>query len=382
MGAAGAAVKDYYETLGVTRDADPAALKAAYRKLAMQYHPDRNPGDTAAETRFKEINQAYEVLKDTSKRATYDRFGHDAFANGAGAAGNSGFGGFSPGGFADIFDEMFGDLMGGRRGGQTARGADLRYNMEITLEDAFRGKTAQIRVPSTVSCEACNGSGAEGGAQPVSCQTCHGRGRVRAQQGFFTIERTCPACHGAGQVIDRPCRACEGAGRVHREKSLQVNIPQGVEDGTRIRLAGEGEAGLRGAPAGDLYIFLSVAPHRLFQRDGANVYCRVPLPMTTAALGGTIEVPTISGGRAKITVPAGTQANQQFRLRGKGMPVLRSKAVGDMYVEVSIETPVNLNRKQKDLLREFEAAGEGRDTSPESSGFFARVKEFWEDLTD
>ncbi len=375
-------MKDYYETLGVSRNADAAALKAAYRKLAMQYHPDRNPGDTEAETRFKEINEAYEVLKDADKRTAYDRFGHEAFTNGGGAPGNGGFHGFSAGGFADIFDEMFGDLMGGRRGGTAARGADMRYNMEITLEEAFHGKTAQIRVPSTVSCGDCKGSGAAGGAQPVTCQGCQGRGRVRAQQGFFTIERTCPSCHGAGQVIDKPCRSCEGAGRVHREKSLQVNIPAGVEDGTRIRLAGEGEAGLRGAPSGDLYIFLSVAPHRLFQRDGANIYCRVPLPMTTAALGGSVEVPTISGGRAKITVPAGTQSNQQFRLKAKGMPVLRSKAVGDMYVEVSIETPVNLTKKQKELLREFEGAGEGRDTSPESSGFFTRVKEFWEDLTD
>ncbi len=382
MGAADEAVKDYYETLGVARDSDAGALKAAYRKLAMQYHPDRNPGDEDAEARFKDINEAYEVLKDANKRAAYDRFGHEAFANGGGAPGNGGFAGFSAGGFADIFDEMFGDLMGGRRGGAAARGSDLRYNMEITLEDAFHGKTAQIRVPSTVSCEACGGSGAEGGAKPVTCQGCQGRGRVRAQQGFFTIERTCASCHGAGQVIDKPCRSCEGAGRVHREKSLQVNIPEGVEDGTRIRLAGEGEAGLRGAPPGDLYIFLSVAPHRLFQRDGANIYCRVPLPMTTAALGGAVEVPTIAGARAKITVPAGTQSNQQFRLKSKGMPVLRSKAVGDMYVEVSIETPVNLTKRQKELLREFEEAGEGRDTSPESSGFFARVKEFWEDLTD
>ncbi|WP_319633502.1 molecular chaperone DnaJ [Pelagibius marinus] len=376
-------MKDYYETLGVARDADAGALKSAYRKLAMQYHPDRNPGDAEAEAKFKEINEAYEILKDSEKRATYDRFGSEAFTNGGGGhPGAAGFGGFSAGGFADIFDEMFGDLMGGRRGNAAARGADLRYNMEISLEDAFHGKTAQIRVPTSVTCDDCSGTGAEGGAQPVSCQTCSGNGRVRAQQGFFTIERTCPACQGAGQVIDKPCRSCEGAGRVHREKSLQVNIPEGVEDGTRIRLAGEGEAGMRGAPPGDLYIFLSVAPHRLFQRDGANIYCRVPLPMTTAALGGAVEVPTISGGRAKITVPAGTQTNQQFRLKGKGMPVLRSKAVGDMYVEVGVETPVNMTKRQKELLKEFDEAGEGRDTSPESSGFFSRVKEFWEDLTD
>ena len=376
-------MKDYYETLGVSRDADGASLKSAYRKLAMKFHPDRNPGDSEAEHRFKEINEAYEVLKDEQKRAAYDRFGHEAFTNGGGGGpGQGGFGGFSAGGFADIFDEMFGDFMGGRRGNTAARGSDLRYNMEISLDEAFAGKTAQIRVPTTVTCDACDGTGAEGGAEPVTCPTCQGRGRVRAQQGFFTIERTCPTCHGAGWVIDDPCRVCDGQGRVHREKSLQVNIPAGVEDGTRIRLAGEGEAGLRGAPAGDLYIFLSVAPHRLFQRDGANIYCRVPIPMTTAALGGSVEVPTIDGGRAKITVPAGTQANQQFRLKAKGMPVLRSTAVGDMYVEVGIETPVNLTKRQKELLRQFEDAGKGRKTNPESEGFFARVKEFWEDLTE
>lgn len=377
-------MKDYYETLGVGRDADAGALKSAYRKLAMKFHPDRNPGDEKAEHKFKEINEAYEVLKDDQKRAAYDRFGHEAFTNGGGGAPGQGggFGGFSGGGFADIFDEMFGDFMGGRRSNTAARGSDLRYNMEISLEEAFAGKTAQIRVPTAATCESCDGSGAEGGAQPIACGTCQGRGRVRAQQGFFTIERTCPACQGAGQVIDNPCGACDGAGRVHREKSLQVNIPAGVEDGTRIRLAGEGEAGLRGAPAGDLYIFLSVAPHRLFQRDGAHIYCRVPIPMTTAALGGSVEVPTIAGGRAKITVPGGTQANQQFRLKAKGMPVLRSKAVGDMYVEVAIETPVNLTKRQKELLREFEEEGKGRKTNPESEGFFARVKEFWEDLTE
>lgn len=377
-------MKDYYETLGVGRDADAGALKSAYRKLAMKFHPDRNPGDEQAEHKFKEINEAYEVLKDDQKRAAYDRFGHEAFTNGGGGAPGQGggFGGFSGGGFADIFDEMFGDFMGGRRSNTAARGSDLRYNMEITLEEAFAGKTAQIRVPTAATCESCDGTGAEGGAQPVTCGTCQGRGRVRAQQGFFTIERTCPTCQGAGQVIDNPCGACDGTGRVHREKSLQVNIPAGVEDGTRIRLAGEGEAGLRGAPAGDLYIFLSVAPHRLFQRDGAHIYCRVPIPMTTAALGGSVEVPTIAGGRAKITVPHGTQANQQFRLKAKGMPVLRSKAVGDMYVEVAIETPVNLTKRQKELLREFEEEGKGRKTNPESEGFFARVKEFWEDLTE
>ena len=370
--------RDYYEVLGVARGADGTTIKSAYRKLAMQYHPDRNAGDETAELKFKEINEAYEVLKDTDKRAAYDRFGHEAFEQGGGP----GAGGFGSGGFADIFDEMFGEFMGGRRRGGPARGADLRYNMEISLEEAFHGKTAQIHVPTSVTCEACGGSGAAKGKAPTTCGTCHGRGRVRAQQGFFTIERTCPTCNGVGQVIENPCHVCGGAGRVHKEKTLQVNIPAGVEDGTRIRLAGEGEAGLRGAPQGDLYIFLAIAPHRLFKRDGADIFCEVPIPMTTAALGGSVEVPVIDGGRAKITVPPGSQNHQQFRLRDKGMSVLRSGARGDMYVRVAVETPVNLSKKQKELLREFEGESEHRKTSPESHSFFARVKEFWEDLTE
>ncbi len=374
------AKQDYYQTLGVDRRASPEAIKKAYRQMAMKYHPDRNPDNAAAEQKFKEINEAYDVLKDEEKRATYDRFGHEAFVNGAGP-GPSGFG-RGAGGFADIFDEMFGDFMGGRRGGGVQSGADLRYNMEISLEEAFRGKTAQVRVPTSVGCDTCGGSGAAKNSAPVTCPSCHGHGRVRAQQGFFTIERTCPTCQGAGRIIENPCGACSGAGRVHKEKTLQVNIPPGVEDGTRIRLAGEGEAGLRGAPAGDLYIFLSIAPHHLFKRNGSDIFCRVPIPMTTAALGGAVEVPVIDGGRAKVTVPAGTQSGQQFRLKQKGMPVLRSQASGDMYIEVMVETPVNLTKQQKDLLREFEGAGKGRSTSPESEGFFSRVKEFWEDLTD
>lgn len=372
---------DYYEILGVARGADAETLKRAYRKLAMQYHPDRNPGDKAAEAKFKEINEAYEVLRDPDKRAAYDRFGHEAFSGGNGA------GGFRPGGFdfnfassfADIFDEMFGEMRA-RRGQATQRGADLRYNMTITLEEAYRGKQATIKVPTSVQCEGCGGSGAEGGAPPVACATCQGLGRVRAQQGFFTIERTCPTCQGAGQVIRDPCKLCGGLGRVHREKTLAVNIPAGVEDGTRIRLAGEGEAGLRGGPTGDLYIFLSVEPHRVFQRDGANIYCRVPIPMVTAALGGTIEVPTLDGSRAKVTIPAGCQTGQQFRLRGKGMSILNSRSFGDMYVETLVETPTNLTKKQQELLREFEAAGRGHN--PQSEGFFAKVKELWDDLTE
>jgi molecular chaperone DnaJ len=375
------AKQDFYELLGVSKGAGAEDLKRAYRKLAMQWHPDRNPGDKAAEQKFKNINEAYDVLKDDQKRAAYDRFGHAAFENGRGAGpGDFGF----ASGFADIFDEMFGDFMGGRRGQQSAtRGNDLRYNMEITLEEAFKGKQASVRVPTLIACESCTGTGAEAGSKPVTCPTCHGHGRVRAQQGFFTIERTCPSCHGGGRVIENPCRVCSGQGRVRREKTLAVSIPAGVEDGNRIRLSGEGEAGVRGGASGDLYIFLSVRPHRFFQRDGANIQCRVPIDMATAALGGTIEVPAIDGTRAKLTVPAGTQTGRQFRIKSKGMSVLRSPSRGDMYIEATVETPVNLTKRQQELLREFAEAGDGkRATSPEAEGFFSRVKEFFEDLRE
>ena len=376
------AKQDFYELLGVTKGAGAEDLKKAYRKLAMQWHPDRNPGDKAAEQKFKDINEAYDVLKDDQKRAAYDRYGHAAFENGGRGAGPGDFG-FAAG-FADIFDEMFGDFMGGRRGQQSAtRGNDLRYNMEITLEEAFKGKQASVRVPTLIACESCSGTGAESGSKPVTCPTCHGHGRVRAQQGFFTIERTCPTCNGGGRVIENPCRVCSGQGRVRREKTLSVSIPAGVEDGNRIRLSGEGEAGLRGGAPGDLYIFLSVKPHRFFQRDGANIQCRVPIDITTAALGGTIEVPAIDGSRAKLTIPAGAQTGRQFRLKGKGMSVLRSPSRGDMYIEVTVETPVNLTKRQQELMREFAEAGDGkRATSPEAEGFFSRVKEFFEDLRE
>jgi molecular chaperone DnaJ len=377
------AKQDYYSTLGVAKDADLETVKKAYRKLAMQYHPDRNHGDAAAEQKFKEINEAYDVLKDEQKRAAYDRFGHAAFEGGYGGfngrAGAAGFD-FAASGFADIFDEMFGEFMGGRRGGQSrARGGDLRYNMEITLEEAFAGKQATIRVPGTVPCEACSGTGGEKGSHPITCPTCRGHGKVRATQGFFTIERTCQSCGGLGKVIEKPCPNCHGQGRTAKDKTLQVTIPAGVEDGTRIRLAGEGEAGLRSAPSGDLYIFLSVKPHRLFQRDGANIHCRVPLSMATAALGGAIEIPTIDGSRAKVQVPPGTQTGQQFRLKGKGMSVLRTTARGDMYAEIVVETPVNLTKRQKELLKEFEGESKkhGSSFSPEADSFFARVKEFF-----
>jgi molecular chaperone DnaJ len=378
------AKQDFYETLGVSRTADAEELKRAYRKLAMQYHPDRNAGDKTAEQKFKDISEAYDVLKDDQKRAAYDRFGHAAFEGGGGGPGGFGFagGGFS-GGFADIFEEVFGAMGGGRRGGQggPSRGSDLRYNIEVSLEDAFRGKQTTVRVNTLAACDTCKGNGAEPGSRPVTCRTCQGHGRVRAQQGFFTIERTCPTCQGAGQTIDKPCKSCGGQGRVRREKTLSVNIPPGVEDGTRIRLAGEGEIGLRGSPPGDLYIFVSLTAHAIFQRDGANIFCRVPIPFTTAALGGTIEVPTVEGSRTRVTVPAGTQSGHQFRLRGKGMTVLRSAVRGDMYIQAIIETPVNLNKRQQELLREFEKAGDNK-TNPESEGFFARVKEFFEDLRE
>ena len=365
----------YYEVLGVARTANEGDLKSAFRKLAMQHHPDRNPNDKDCEHRFKEVNEAYDVLKDGDKRAAYDRFGHAAFEHG-GPGGGHGFGTDFASTFSDIFEDLFG--MGGGRRGQGSgreRGADLRYNMEITLEDAFDGKTAQIRIPTPVTCEACSGTGAKTGSKPRSCSNCHGSGRVRHQQGFFTLERTCPACQGRGQVIEDPCTQCTGQGRVTRERTLSVNIPPGVEDGTRIRLAGEGEAGVRGGPAGDLYIFLSLATHEMFQRDGADLYCRVPISMVVAALGGEFEVPTVEGGTGKVKVPEGTQSGRRFRLTGKGMPVLRSKQRGDMYVQVSVETPQNLTKKQRELLNEFQKLSSDH-TQPEAMGFFSKVKEF------
>lgn len=375
--------RDYYEVLGVARQASPDELKKAYRKLAMQFHPDRNPGDQDAERAFKEVSEAYEILKDDQKRAAYDRYGHRAFENGGGGGRAGGFDFEFASGFSDIFDEMFGEFMGGRRSAQGAmRGADLRYNMQITLEEAYAGVKTTIEVPTAVVCDTCHGSGGKDGAEPVTCNTCRGTGKIRAQQGFFTIERACPTCHGQGRVIKDPCPACHGQGRVQRSKTLQVAIPAGVEEDTRIRLSGEGEAGMRGAPPGDLYIFLAIAPHRIFQREGADIYCTVPIPMTTAALGGTVEVPVIDGSRVKVEIPRGTQTGAQFREKGKGMSVLRSPARGDMFVRCVVETPVNLSKRQEDLLREFAAEAGDHDHSPESTSFFKKVREFWEDLTE
>ena len=365
----------YYEVLGVEREATDSDLKSAYRKLAMKLHPDKNPGDTDCEIRFKEINEAYEVLKDGDKRAAYDRFGHAAFDQAHG----HGFGAEFASTFADIFDDFFGMGGGARRGGRGSgreRGADLRYNMELSLEEAHGGKNAQIRIPTSVICEACSGNGAQSGTKPKTCSTCGGQGKIRHAQGFFTLERTCPSCQGRGQVIENPCTACGGLGRVTRERALSVNIPPGVEDGTRIRLAGEGEAGVRGGPPGDLYIFLSISAHVFFQRDGADLHCRAPISMATAALGGEFEAPTIDGGKTRVKIPEGTQSGRRFRLQGKGMPVLRSKQVGDMYVQVVVETPQNLTKRQRELLAEFQKLSSS-ETNPESAGFFGRVKEFF-----
>ena len=375
------AKRDYYETLGVERSASDAELKKAFRKKAMELHPDRNKDNPDAESQFKEVNEAYDILKDAEKKAAYDRYGHAAFEGGTA----NGAGGFRPQGgdfssaFSDVFDDLFGDFMGGgrSRGGQrSTRGSDLRYNMRVTLEEAYSGKQAQITVPSSATCEACNGTGAEGGAEPMTCPTCSGLGKVRAQQGFFTIERTCPTCNGQGQTIKNPCKSCAGAGRTQKDRSLNVNIPAGVETGTRIRLAGEGEAGLRGGAPGDLYIFIQVDDHPIFERDGKDLYCRIPVTMSTAALGGELEAPTIDGGRSRVKVPTGVQTGKQLRLRGKGMPPLRGSGSGDLYIELAVETPVNLNARQKELLKEFDEIAE-KANNPDSADFFTKVKKFW-----
>jgi molecular chaperone DnaJ len=373
--------RDCYEVLGASRGASDSELKKAYRTKAKELHPDRNSSNPDAESQFKEVNQAYDILKDPEKKAAYDRYGHAAFEGG------SGQGGFRPGGgqgdfasaFSDVFEDLFGDFRGGGgRGQRAARGSDLRYNLGVTLEEAFSGASKTITVPTSVHCEECSGSGAEGGTEPSTCPTCSGMGKVRAQQGFFTVERTCPTCSGMGQIIQNPCRSCGGSGHQEKNRSLSVNIPAGVETGTRIRLAGEGEAGARGGPTGDLYMFLEVASHKIFERDGPSLFCRIPVSMSTAALGGEIEAPTIDGGRSRVKIPAGSQSGRQMRLRGKGMPGLRGSAVGDMFIELAIETPVNLSAKQKELLKEFSELG--ADNNPQSQNFFSSVKSFWDTM--
>ncbi|TNF14063.1 MAG: molecular chaperone DnaJ [Rhodobacteraceae bacterium] len=384
------AKRDYYDVLGIAKGASAEEIKKAYRKKAKELHPDRNSDNPDAESQFKEANEAYDVLKDPEKKAAYDRFGHAAFEGGMGGGPRPG-GGFGGGpgqgdfasAFSDVFEDLFGDFMGGRGGGnprsRAQRGSDLRYNLRVTLEEAFKGTQKTINVPSSAACTACNGTGAEGGAEPQTCPTCSGLGKVRAQNGFFTVERTCPTCGGQGQVVKNPCKVCHGAGRVETDRQLQVNIPPGVETGTRIRHAGEGEAGLRGGPSGDLYIFIEVQPHQIFERDGTDLHCRVPVSMATAALGGEVEVPTIDGGRSRVKIPAGSQSGRQMRLRGKGMPALRSGGVGDMFIELAVETPVNLTARQKEILKEFQEIE--AENNPEGASFFKKVKNFWDGMT-
>ncbi len=381
------AKRDYYDVLGVARGASAEELKKAYRQKAKELHPDRNSDNPNAEAQFKEVNEAYDVLKDGDKKAAYDRYGHAAFEGGSrGGGGGAGYGGNADfaSAFSDVFEDLFGDFMGGRGGAggggrsRAQRGSDLRYNLRVSLEEAYSGVQKTINVPTSVSCDTCRGTGAEGGAEPVTCPTCSGMGKVRAQQGFFTVERTCPTCNGMGQIVKNPCRSCGGAGRTEKERALSVNIPAGVETGTRIRLAGEGEAGLRGGPSGDLYIFIEVREHPIFQRDSVNLFCRVPISITTAALGGEVEVPTIDGGKARVKVPAGAQTGKQLRLRAKGMPALRGGGAGDMVLELAVETPVNLTARQRELLEEFERLSE--ENNPEGSTFFKKVKGFWDGM--
>jgi molecular chaperone DnaJ len=377
------AKRDYYDVLGVAKGADAAALKKAYRQKAKELHPDRNADNPNAEAQFKEANEAYEVLKDENKKAAYDRYGHAAFENGMGGGGGQRGQGDFGSAFSDVFDDLFGDFMGGSgRGGArrsgAQRGNDLRYNLRINLEDAFAGLQKTVTVPTAVGCGSCNGTGAEGGSEPQTCPTCSGMGKVRAQQGFFTVERTCPTCSGMGQTIKNPCQSCHGQGRVEKEKSLSVNIPAGVETGTRIRLAGEGEAGMRGGPTGDLYIFIEVNDHALFERENTNLFCRVPVSIATAALGGEIEVPTIDGGRSRVKVPEGSQSGRQMRLRGKGMPALRGGSAGDMFIELAVETPVKLTSRQREILKEFDQLSE--ENNPQGSSFFKSVKSFWDSM--
>ncbi len=378
------AKRDYYEVLGVAKGASADEIKKGFRSKAKEFHPDRNTENPKAEDQFKEAGEAYEVLKDADKKAAYDRYGHAAFEGGMGGrpGGHPGGQGDFSSAFSDVFDDLFGDFMGGqqRGGGQrAARGSDLRYNLQVSLEEAFAGLQKTIKVPTSVACDECNGTGADGGAEPQMCPTCSGMGKVRAQQGFFTVERACPTCHGMGQIIKNPCKSCAGAGRKEKDRSLSVNIPAGVETGTRIRLAGEGEAGMRGGPAGDLYIFIEVTNHALFDREAQSLHCRVPVSMSSAALGGDIEVPTIDGGRSRVKIPSGSQSGRQMRLRGKGMPGLRGGGYGDMYIELAVETPVNLTGQQKELLREFEKLSE--ENNPESFSFFTKVKSFWDGMT-
>ena len=373
--------RDFYEILGLSKNASDSEIKKSYRKLAMKYHPDRNQGDKEAEKKFKEASAAYEILKDPEKRSAYDQFGHDAFRQG-GQGGAQGFGDFA-GGFSDIFEEFFGGGFGqNSRQRGPARGSDLRYNMTVSLQEAYNGKKTEIRIPGYTSCSACNSTGSTDKSGPSTCSTCDGHGKVRSTSGFFSIERPCPTCGGEGYSIKNPCLKCNGTGQVKKQKTISVSIPAGVDTGTRIRISGEGEPGQKGAGNGDLYIFVQVQKDNLFEREEENIFCQIPISITTAILGGEIEVPTIDGKKARLTIPSGTQSETQFRLRGKGMSILRQSRRGDMYVETNVEIPVNLNSKQKSILKEFEnEGGTSKSHSPKSQSFFKKIKEVWEDLT-
>jgi molecular chaperone DnaJ len=371
--------KDFYEILGVQKNASNDEIKKSYRKLAMKYHPDRNKDDKESERKFKEVSAAYEILKDSEKRSAYDQYGHDAFRQGGGGQGFGDFGG----GFSDIFEEFFGGGFGGQsrqRGPQ--RGNDLRYNMSVSLQEAYSGKKSRIRIPSYEGCDLCSATGSADKTGPSTCSTCGGQGKVRSTQGFFSIERPCPTCGGEGSSIKNPCLKCSGTGQVKKQKTISVTIPAGVDTGTRIRISGEGEPGERGAGNGDLYIFVEVQKDKLFEREEENIFCQIPISITTAILGGDVEVPTIEGKKARLNIPAGTQSETQFRLKGKGMSILRQTRRGDMYVETNVEIPVNLNSKQKAILEEFEKeGGTSKKHSPKSQSFFSKLKEVWEDLT-
>jgi len=373
--------RDFYEILGVSKNADDNEIKKAYRKLAMKYHPDQNKGNKSAEKKFKEVSAAYEILKDPQKKAAYDQYGHDAFRQG-GMGGAQGFGDFA-GGFSDIFEEFFGSGFGSasnKRG--PARGSDLRYNMSINLQEAFNGKNSKIRIPSYVGCDSCSATGSADKSGPSTCSACNGYGKVRSTSGFFSIERPCPTCGGEGSSIKNPCLKCSGTGQIQKQKTISVSIPSGVDTGTRIRISGEGERGQRGAGNGDLYIFIEIQQDKIFEREDENIFCNIPISIITAILGGEIEVPTIEGKKARLTIPPGTQTETQFRLRGKGMSILRQSRRGDMYIRTSVEIPVNLNSKQKKILEDFEKeGGTSKAHSPKSQSFFKKIKEVWKDLT-
>jgi molecular chaperone DnaJ len=379
------AKRDFYEVLGVPRGASSEELKKAYRAKAKQLHPDRNKNNPAAEAAFKEVNEAYDILRDEQKRAAYDQFGHAAFETGMGSGSSRSHGGSYQQDdlasmFSNAFEDLFGDFMnvrGTSRRNHTQRGSDLHYNLRISLEEAYSGVQKTIRITSAVTCESCQGTGSESSNPPI-CPTCRGTGKIRTTQGFFTLEGTCPTCLGAGYIIKNPCKTCGGSGRVHKERTLNLNIPAGVETGTRIRFAGEGEAGLHGGPAGDLYVFIEVKEHPIFQRNGIHLFCQIPIRMTQATLGGEIDVPTINGGKVRMKIPPGSQTGQQLRLRGKGMPALRQNTIGDMLIELKVETPTNLTRRQKELLREFDTLS--KENNPQESSFFSKVKNFWDEM--